>query len=226
MTLIQIIRKLRQHLIAHLRSGSEVLVDQAGRLAFGGKRRREASMAETADDLGIPNKPVRPASRAPEPSKITDGPRPAAKALPVLPPTPDFLRPNAQPASVPPSPRPGPNRLAGPTDNGVEARKLVVGQGVSLSGEINSCDRLIVEGSVQANLQNCQHITVAETGLFDGNAVIDEADVHGRFEGDLMVRRRLLIRANGRVSGTISYGEIEIEEGGKISGTIQATSNR
>jgi len=65
-------------------------------------------------------------------------------------------------------------------------------------------------------------MTIAETGLFDGNAAIDEADVHGRFEGDLMVRRRLLIRANGEVSGTISYGEIEIEAGGKISGVIQA----
>jgi cytoskeletal protein CcmA (bactofilin family) len=205
-----------------MRSASDLLVDQAGRLAFGGKRRREDSMADTADDLGISNKLVRPASRAPEPSKITDGPRPAAEPPPPLPPTPGFLRLNAQEASVPPLPRPGPNQVVIPMDNDVDARKLVVGQGVLLSGEINSCDRLVVEGSVQANLQNCQYMTIAETGLFDGNGAIDEADVHGRFEGDLMVRRRLLIRANGEVSGTITYGEIEIEAGGKISGVIQA----
>ena len=40
--------------------------------------------------------------------------------------------------------------------------------------------------------------------------------------GELVVRKRLLIRAGGHVSGTISYGEIEIEAGGKISGNIQA----
>jgi cytoskeletal protein CcmA (bactofilin family) len=46
--------------------------------------------------------------------------------------------------------------------------------------------------------------------------------VHGCFEGNLVVRKRLLIRATGRVSGSITYSEIEIECGGKISGMIGA----
>lgn len=65
-------------------------------------------------------------------------------------------------------------------------------------------------------------MTITDPGIFNGNAAIDEAEVHGRFEGDLVVRNRLLIRATGRVSGTVSYGQIEIEAGGRISGTIQA----
>ena len=32
----------------------------------------------------------------------------------------------------------------------------------------------------------------------------------------------LLIKASGRVSGTIRYGQIEIECGGQISGDVQA----
>ena len=36
------------------------------------------------------------------------------------------------------------------------------------------------------------------------------------------MRKRLLIKASGRVSGTIRYGQIEIECGGQISGDIQA----
>ena len=99
---------------------------------------------------------------------------------------------------------------------------MIVGPGTSLSGEITSCDRLIIEGSVEANLQNCQHMVIAETGVFNGSATIDDVEVSGRFEGDLVVRKRLLIRASGHVSGTITYGEIEIEAGGRISGVIQA----
>jgi cytoskeletal protein CcmA (bactofilin family) len=34
------------------------------------------------------------------------------------------------------------------------------------------------------------------------------------------VQKRLLIKAGGRVSGTIHYGKIEIECGGLISGNI------
>jgi len=52
------------------------------------------------------------------------------------------------------------------------------------------------------------------------------ADVHGRFEGELVVRKRLLIRAGGHVSGNITYGEIEIESGGGISGTIRSEHSK
>ena len=92
---------------------------------------------------------------------------------------------------------------------------------MSLIGEVSSCDRLIVEGSIQVTLQKCQHVIIAETGVFNGDASTENADVHGRFEGELVVRKRLLIRAGGHVSGTITYGEIEIEAGGGISGTIE-----
>jgi cytoskeletal protein CcmA (bactofilin family) len=64
-------------------------------------------------------------------------------------------------------------------------------------------------------------VEIAEGGLFKGNASIENGEISGRFEGELVVSRRLLIRASGHVSGTISYGEIEIERGGKVSGTFQ-----
>jgi cytoskeletal protein CcmA (bactofilin family) len=91
-----------------------------------------------------------------------------------------------------------------------------------LTGEVNSCDKLLIEGSVDAKLTNCRTIEIAESGLFKGSTSIDEAEIRGRFEGDLIVRNRLLIKATGRVSGTIRYGQIEIECGGQIFGDIQA----
>jgi cytoskeletal protein CcmA (bactofilin family) len=103
-----------------------------------------------------------------------------------------------------------------------ETRKLIVGREISLSGEITACDRLVVEGSVSANLANCRDIDIAESGLFKGSASIEDAEVRGRFEGTLNVRRRLLIRASGRVTGSVRYGQIEIECGGQISGDVQA----
>jgi cytoskeletal protein CcmA (bactofilin family) len=228
LTLVEMVRQARQSFIAFVRRKNGVLADQAGGLAFGGKGNGGGKMADQADDLGILTKLARRRSGAHEPSKITDGPRPGAESVPgpPLPPIPNFLRADAQPAQVSSLPRPKPDLAVAPGDNDVEPRKLIVGQGTSLSGEINSSDRIVVEGSVQVNLQNCQHMTITETGSFGGNAAVDEAEVHGRFEGDLRVRRRLLIRAHGHVSGRISYGEIEIEAGGKISGMIQAASNR
>ncbi len=176
-------------------------------------------MSDAADDLGIPMKPARSSGQPATVAPISRGP------APVPPRTPEPPRPAAEagrPAEV--APRPGAPPTAPARRSDAEARKLIVGREISLSGEITSCDKLVVEGSVEANLQNCQDVDIAESGLFKGSATIDDADVRGRFEGNLVVRKRLLIRTTGRVSGTIRYGQIEIECGGQISGDIQVHS--
>jgi cytoskeletal protein CcmA (bactofilin family) len=127
----------------------------------------------------------------------------------------------AEQVHAPGSPQQPNAQSAGSRGNEVDRRTLIVGEGISLSGEVTSCDRLIVEGTIEAKLQKCQHVMIAETGVFNGHASTENADVRGHFEGELVVRKRLLIRAGGHVSGTITYGEIEIESGGKITGVIE-----
>jgi cytoskeletal protein CcmA (bactofilin family) len=100
-------------------------------------------------------------------------------------------------------------------------QKLIVGQGISLSGEITACDRLVVEGTVKVVLNKTRAIEITETGRFtDGKAEVDEAEISGVYEGELTVRGRLLIRATGRVTGSIRYGELEVERGGKLGGQL------
>jgi len=101
-------------------------------------------------------------------------------------------------------------------------RKLVVGRGIVFSGEITSCDCLVVEGTVKANIAGCHEIDIAEGGLFTGSASVDSAEIRGRFEGAINVSGRLLIRASGKVAAEVRYHQIEIERGGEISGQIQA----
>ncbi len=101
-------------------------------------------------------------------------------------------------------------------------QQLIVGQGISLTGEIASCDKLLVEGSVKVALSKTRAIEIAETGRFtEGKADVEEAVIAGVYEGELTVRGRLLVRASGRVSGTVRYRDLEIERGGKIGGSLQ-----
>lgn len=106
------------------------------------------------------------------------------------------------------------------TAAGATSRQLIVGRDIDLSGEIHACDKLLVEGTMQAELADGQVLEVSETGLFKGTAVVDTAEIAGRFEGDLTVRDRLYLRATGQVTGTIRYKALEIESGGRIGGTM------
>ena len=147
---------------------------------------------------GVATNPEPPAPRlAPLPA----APAPSMLVTPVVAPT---AASSARPAAEPP------------------AKLLTVGPEINLAGEITACDRLVVEGSVQVTLNRTRAIEIAETGRFtNGKAEVEEAEIAGVYEGTLTVRRRLLIRSTGRVSGNVRYGELEIERGGRIAGTIE-----
>ena len=110
---------------------------------------------------------------------------------------------------------------AGGSSEADTGKQLIVGREIVLNGEIATCDKLVVEGTVEAKLGNSRVIEVAETGFFKGAAEIDDAVISGRFEGNLTVRGLLTVRATGRISGEVRYGRLAVEEGGVILGSVE-----
>jgi cytoskeletal protein CcmA (bactofilin family) len=103
-----------------------------------------------------------------------------------------------------------------------ESKKLTVGRDICLAGEITSCNKLLVEGRVEASLNDAHAIEIAPTGFFKGAAEVIEADISGLYEGELIAREILTVRSGGRINGTVRYGRIVIEAGGEISGDMRA----
>ena len=98
--------------------------------------------------------------------------------------------------------------------------KLVVGPDIKLKGvEISDCDTLVVEGRVEATLDS-RILEIAENGVFQGTIAVDQAEIRGRFEGEITVRQQLVIQATGKVSGKIRYAKIKVEEGAELSGDL------
>jgi cytoskeletal protein CcmA (bactofilin family) len=159
------------------------------------------------DPQRVPGRPVAPSSAQP----------PAASAPAAISPRAPMPIAAARPAAAAPlSTRP-----QAASEN--EGKKLIVGRDIILSGRITSCDRLVVEGRVEADLSETRAIEISPDGFFKGNAEIDQAEIAGRFEGTITVRQRLFIRSTGKVVGTIRYGTVEIEAGGEIAGDVQVS---
>ncbi|MFZ2910699.1 MAG: polymer-forming cytoskeletal protein, partial [Candidatus Desulfobacillus denitrificans] len=107
----------------------------------------------------------------------------------------------------------------------IQGSRLIVGPDIKLKGaEISDCGTLVVEGRVEAVLDS-QAIQIAEQGAFSGRVVIDVAEIHGRFDGDLLARKKLVVHATGQVTGKIRYGKIVIEEGGEVSGDVRSLAS-
>jgi cytoskeletal protein CcmA (bactofilin family) len=110
------------------------------------------------------------------------------------------------------------------TSEKVIGARLIVGPDVKLKGaEILDCDTLVVEGRVEATMDS-RVIRIAEKGSFSGKVSIDIAEIHGTFEGELTARSQLIIHATGRVSGSIRFGKLVVDEGGELCGEINVLS--
>ncbi len=165
---------------------------------------------EGAGDLTAP--PLKPFSRK-------------GTHAPAKPPSSAAFHPEISRRAAPEIPGLPPRRVARTLSADADSKRLLVGRDISLSGEITSCDHLVVEGRSEVVLSNARLIEIMPSGFFQGSADVEEADISGRFEGELTARDLLIVRSGGRINGTIRYGRIVIEQGGEISGDTQTINS-
>jgi hypothetical protein len=103
----------------------------------------------------------------------------------------------AETAASPLAPQPEPDRYG---------KRLIVGEGIRLSGEISSCDRLVVEGEVEVTLNDTLALEITRGGRFTGGCEVEEADISGTYGRSH--RAQLRVRSGG--SGTIRYAQLEL----------------
>jgi cytoskeletal protein CcmA (bactofilin family) len=153
--------------------------------------------------------------RPPEPAR---GPAPLGPAPTAT--TPTMAAVAAAAASTPASSPGHSGRPGSPPAAEPSGSKLFVGVNIKLKGvEISDCDVLVIEGHVEATVHS-KAMEISKPGTLHGNVVIDIAEVHGTFSGELTARTRLVVHGTGRVSGKIRYGELVVHQGGEVSGDV------
>ncbi len=109
-------------------------------------------------------------------------------------------------------------------DVDADGKRLVIGKQIRMSGEISGCEKLIIEGTVEAALSGVKSIDVTANGTFKGTAEVDSAVIAGTCEGTLKVNGHLEVAASGVVKGSVSYKTIAVANGGRLLGTIESIS--
>src|SRR6266404_7131294 len=120
----------------------------------------------------------------------------ARPASPARPSPPLVAPPREGPAPTPPSPReqappaiaPAPAAPAPTLDPAETGSRLFIGVNIKLKGvEISDCDVLVIEGHVEATVHS-KAMQIDKPGTLKGTALIDVAEIHGDFSGELTGR--------------------------------------
>jgi cytoskeletal protein CcmA (bactofilin family) len=103
-----------------------------------------------------------------------------------------------------------------------ESKRLFIGEGVTIKGEVAVPDTLVVcgvlEGDVTAN-----NLVVCESGVIKGKVSVGQnADIYGKVFDHLAVENLLVLRSTSIVDATVSYAKLEIERGATLAGAISS----
>ena len=105
----------------------------------------------------------------------------------------------------------------------VEPNTLYVGEGVCVKGDLSVPGVVVVDGQVEGNV-TARAVWVSPTGSIKGNIAATEAEIHGAVSETITVKQLLVVRPTGRVSGDVRYGELQLEKGAVITGTLACMS--
>lgn len=96
---------------------------------------------------------------------------------------------------------------------------LIIGEGVTVTGTFSIPSKAVINGTLNGEL-TADEIMVGKQGKLTGKITGRNADIHGETHDTLTIANHLILRSTGKIHGRATYGELEIERGGLVSGTV------
>jgi len=96
---------------------------------------------------------------------------------------------------------------------------LQIGNGVTITGSIKADNEVTIQGTLEGDV-DCHCLIVSKSGNIKGKIKTETMTIEGKSDGEIIVNDLLQIKSTGLVSGKVIYGNIQIEEGGKLLGEI------
>ena len=165
----------------------------------------EPTSVPTARDPDLAVPPFRPAAMVPPAASAA-----AASGKPSV-----ASSPAARPMAPGATGRPTGRAEAG------EKRVLQLGKGISIQGSVTEAERIVIEGTMESPLLQCQELAISHSGVFKGEIQVEDADIAGVFDGTLTATGNLTIRATGRVLGVARCRRLSVEDGGQLTGRME-----
>jgi cytoskeletal protein CcmA (bactofilin family) len=99
--------------------------------------------------------------------------------------------------------------------------KTVIGEHISIEGDIRGKEDLLIEGSVKGSvvLDGC-HLTVGSNGKVEADLCAEDVTISGRVVGNVTALSKVKITKEANLNGEIKTKRISVEEGACIKAAI------
>ncbi|MDN3723126.1 polymer-forming cytoskeletal protein [Aequorivita sp. SDUM287046] len=108
-----------------------------------------------------------------------------------------------------------------------------INEGTNLKGDITSTGFFRIDGTVEGNVKTPSKVVLGKTGVIIGTLSCENADIEGRFEGNLQVSGTLSLKSTAVIDGDVIVGKLAVETGATMnascvmhSGTFKSNSEK
>ena len=114
-----------------------------------------------------------------------------------------------------PAPKPVPSPQA-------RSENTVIGENISIEGQIRGNEHLLIEGSMKGNVQMEGHdFTVGSKGRVDGEIKAHNVKISGQMIGNIQTKGKVEITKEADFMGDIRAKGISVEDGAYFKGSIE-----
>mgnify|MGYP000341973492 CR=1 FL=1 len=89
----------------------------------------------------------------------------------------------------------------------------VLAKNTKIIGDVSSEGDFRIDGTLEGTLTTTGRVIIGIEGAISGKVFCDNADIEGKFSGELKVNKMLTIKASAVISGDVVLGKLSVEPG-------------
>jgi cytoskeletal protein CcmA (bactofilin family) len=133
----------------------------------------------------------------------------------------ETLSPDPAPRAAPVS-GPSAGVSTGPAMSSRQSGSSVIGDSITLRGDISGEENLIVKGNIEGTLNFPNNdIQIDPEGRVKADLMAQKISVAGKVRGNLNGSERVIIQKSGEVEGNIVASRVVLEDGCKFKGSVE-----
>jgi len=100
----------------------------------------------------------------------------------------------------------------------------IIGQGITIEGEVTSEDEVVVGGVVRGKLSIEGQLTIESEGVVEADIGAQSVSIGGSVTGNVTASERVDLLAGGRLVGDVKAARLTIADGASFKGNVDMDS--
>ncbi|WP_299105433.1 polymer-forming cytoskeletal protein [uncultured Tenacibaculum sp.] len=99
------------------------------------------------------------------------------------------------------------------------SERNIIGQNTTITGDIISEGDFRIDGTLDGTIKTDGRVIIGQSGFIKGKVECTNADVEGKFSGELAVTNTLTVKSSANINGDVIIGKLSVEPGASFNAT-------